>query len=131
MGAAVATAGEWQPVLMETRAGEAGSAEVKRYRTLLEINNAIITNLSKQDLLGAIYPALRRILPFDKAGMALYEAEIDSLRLFAIEGPHPLENFAVGQLAGKGHGASADASVLSGPARPAIYCALAVPYRSR
>jgi hypothetical protein len=41
------------------RAGEA-----ERYRTLLEINNAIISSLTR-DALFAIAQALRRIVPFD------------------------------------------------------------------
>ena len=35
----------------------------ERYRTLLEINNAIITNLNQEALLHAISDALRRVIP--------------------------------------------------------------------
>ncbi len=50
-------------------------ASAERYRTLLEINNAIVTNLNQEDLLHAISKALRRVIPFDRAAFTLYDAE--------------------------------------------------------
>ena len=47
----------------------------ERYRTLLEINNAIITNLNQEALLHAISEALRRVIPFDRAAFTLYDPE--------------------------------------------------------
>ena len=38
-------------------------ASAERYRTLLEINNAIITNLTQDSLLNAICKALEGVLP--------------------------------------------------------------------
>ena len=43
-----------------------GLAIAERYRTLLEINNAIITNLTQQALIHAISEALHRIISFDR-----------------------------------------------------------------
>ena len=47
----------------------------ERYRTLLEINNAIITNLSQEALLHAISKVLSRVIPFDRAAFTLYIPE--------------------------------------------------------
>src|SRR5256712_8707687 len=54
------------------------------YRLLLEINNAIISNLTRESLFRAIAEALRKVVPFDRA--VLYDAENDVLRPFALEG---------------------------------------------
>jgi formate hydrogenlyase transcriptional activator len=54
------------------------------YRILLEINNAIISNLTRESLFHAIAEVLRTVIPFDRA--VLYDAEKDILRTFALEG---------------------------------------------
>jgi len=56
------------------------------YRMLLEINNAIISNLTRQALFHAIAEALRKVIPFDRAVLPIYDAEKDVLRTFALEG---------------------------------------------
>src|SRR5258707_15239419 len=53
------------------------------YSTLLEINNAIISNLTQDSLFHAISEALRKVVPFDRA--LLYVAENDVLRTIAME----------------------------------------------
>ena len=58
----------------------------ERYRTLLEINNAIVSNLNQEDLLHAISSALRRVFPFDRAAFTLYVPEREVFRFLAIEG---------------------------------------------
>ena len=56
----------------------------ERKRTLLEINNAIITNLTQEGLLHAISEALRQVLPVDRAAILLYEPSRDTLRVVAL-----------------------------------------------
>jgi formate hydrogenlyase transcriptional activator len=63
----------------------ADPGESQQYRLLLEINNAIIANLTRESLFRAITEALRKIVPFDRA--VLYDAENEVLRTFALEGP--------------------------------------------
>jgi signal transduction histidine kinase len=70
----------------------------ERYRTLLEINNAIITHLEKGDLFRATCGALQGVIPYDAAGVAIYEPDLDALRFFAIEGDVTSDRFAVGDL---------------------------------
>jgi formate hydrogenlyase transcriptional activator len=60
---------------------------LKERTALLEINNAIITNLDRQSLFRAIAQSLRQILPFDRAVLMLHDAERDVMRVAALEGP--------------------------------------------
>ncbi len=61
-------------------------ASVERYRTLLEVNNAVITNLRREDLLPAICAALRRVMFFDAAALSIFDPKRNALRFFALEG---------------------------------------------
>ena len=56
----------------------------ERYRLLLEVNNAIISNLTRESLFHAISEAVRTVVPFDRA--VLYDVQKDFLRTFALEG---------------------------------------------
>ena len=68
------------------RAEESLRKSEERWRTLLEINNAIITNLSQEALLRSIAEALRRVVPFERAALTLYQPDKDVFRFVAIEG---------------------------------------------
>ena len=68
----------------------------QRKRSLLEINNAIITNLTKDALYHAICEALRGVLPVDRASLSLYQPERDTLRIIALERDWGLDFFGVG-----------------------------------
>jgi len=54
-------------------------------RTLLEINNAIITNLSEEALLRSVSHTVRRVVPFDRAALTLYAPEREAFRYLAVE----------------------------------------------
>jgi hypothetical protein len=71
---------------MSSAPGPKDLASADRYRTLLEINNAIVTNLNQEDLPRAISTALRRVIPFDRAAFTLYLPKRDVFRFLAIEG---------------------------------------------
>jgi PAS domain S-box-containing protein len=68
----------------------------ERRRTLLEINNAIITNLTQDALLHALCEALRGVVPVDRASMTLYEPSRDTLRILAVERQWRTDFFQVG-----------------------------------
>jgi formate hydrogenlyase transcriptional activator len=55
-------------------------------RSLLQINNAIISNLTEQALLHSISEALHPVFSFDRSAITLYEPERDSFRFLAVEG---------------------------------------------
>jgi formate hydrogenlyase transcriptional activator len=70
--------------------------DAERYRTLLEINNAVVGNLTRETLFAAIAPALRRILPFERIAIFLHDPARDVLRLFVLESTVPSDYFKVG-----------------------------------
>jgi formate hydrogenlyase transcriptional activator len=57
-----------------------------RKASLLQINNAIITNLTQQALLHSVSEALRSVICFDRCAITLYQPESDSFRFLAVEG---------------------------------------------
>jgi formate hydrogenlyase transcriptional activator len=70
--------------------------ETERYRTLLEINNALIANLTRDDLFRAIARAIRRVVPFDRTAIFLHDVDKDVLKLFILESSLPSSYFNVG-----------------------------------
>jgi len=61
--------------------------ERDRSQLLLEINNTLIANLNLNELLAAISNCLRRVMPHDAAGLALYDSAINKLRMTALDFP--------------------------------------------
>ena len=49
-------------------------------RSLLQINNAIITNLTQEALLHSISEALHHVISFDRCAITLYQPEKDTFR---------------------------------------------------
>src|SRR2546427_9209142 len=72
------------------------TATAERYRTLLEINNAIISNLTQAALFHAIAEALRRVVPFDRIAIFLHDPRENVLRLSLLESSLPVGQYAVG-----------------------------------
>jgi formate hydrogenlyase transcriptional activator len=58
----------------------------ERYRTLLEINNAIITNLTREALFQSVSVALHHVIDFDRSALTLYDPVTDGLRFVAFTG---------------------------------------------
>ncbi len=71
-------------------------AIAERYRTLLEINNAIITNLTQEALLNAICTALQRVVPVYRASLTLYDPQREKLRILAISPDWNTDYFRAG-----------------------------------
>ena len=88
------------------QAEEALRRSEERWRTLLEINNAIITNLTQEALLHAVTESLRRVIPFDRAGFSLYVPERKTFRLLATESEFSSDYFRVGLELRRGEGIS-------------------------
>ncbi|HEX7786478.1 MAG TPA: GAF domain-containing protein [Methylomirabilota bacterium] len=80
----------------EGNPGTPPSDQAARYRTLLEINNALVANLTREALFRAIAGALRRVLPFDRTAIFLHEPTRDVLRLFVLESSLTSTYFVVG-----------------------------------
>jgi formate hydrogenlyase transcriptional activator len=79
------------PVRQGRFAGEGG-----RYRTLLEVNNAIISSLSRDALFTAIARAIAPVVPFDRTAIFLHDPQRDVLRLFLLESSLPSSYFSIG-----------------------------------
>ena len=67
-------------------------------QVLLDINNAIASHLELAPLLKAISECLRRELPHDFAGLALYDAEIGPLRVHGLNLEAGQEHLSIGQI---------------------------------
>jgi formate hydrogenlyase transcriptional activator len=67
------------------KAEEHAKRQSERLQLLLDINNAVVSNLNLPGLLAAISAGLRRVLPYDFAGMALYDADSGQLRVQALD----------------------------------------------
>ncbi len=78
------------------------AAAAERSRTLLRINNAIISNLTREALFHAIAEALRGVVPFDRTAIFLHDPERDVLRLFVLESSLSSQYFVVGLEMGAG-----------------------------
>ena len=81
---------------MHNQQPPASNTAPERYRTLLEINNAVISNLTREALFHAIASALRRVIPFDRTAIFLHDPKKDVLRLFVLESFLPSSYFTVG-----------------------------------
>jgi formate hydrogenlyase transcriptional activator len=53
----------------------------------LEINHTLVANLNLRELVSAVSGCLRRVLPHDVAGLALYDPTINKLRATAMDFP--------------------------------------------
>ncbi|HEY2917613.1 MAG TPA: sigma 54-interacting transcriptional regulator [Candidatus Binatia bacterium] len=69
-----------------------------RRRTLLEINNAIVTKLTRDEVFRAICSSLARVVQYDRIALSLYDVETSSLRLVAYEGPLRTDYSPVGNI---------------------------------
>jgi len=61
--------------------------ERDRWQLLLEINHTLVSNLNLRELVSAVSGCLRRVLPHDIAGLALYDPTINKLRATAMDFP--------------------------------------------
>src|SRR4029079_2437019 len=68
------------------KAEEALRRSEQRQHTLLEINNAIINNLTRDALFSSAYEAIRRVIPFDRAAFLIYPPESKTLKLLSMQG---------------------------------------------
>jgi formate hydrogenlyase transcriptional activator len=70
-------------------------------RSLLDINNAIITNLTEEALLRSISEVVRPCIPFDRCAITLYTPETDTIRFLAVEGTLHSDYFQPGREEGR------------------------------
>ena len=68
----------------------------ERARTLLEINNAVVTNLDEMTLLSSISKALHTVISFNCCAITIYQPQRDTFRFLAVEGELPSDYFRAG-----------------------------------
>jgi formate hydrogenlyase transcriptional activator len=78
-------------------AEEALRKSEQRTHTLLEINNAIITNLTPDALFSSAYEAIQRVVSFDRAAFLFYQPEAKTLKLVSMQGSDESDFFRVGR----------------------------------
>ena len=73
----------------------------QRKRTLLELNNAIITNLTEETLLRSISEAMSPLISCDRCAITLYNPGTDSFRFLAVVGAVRSDYFQSGLEVGR------------------------------
>lgn len=68
-----------------------------RYGLLLKINDIAVTAPTPAKVFHEVCTVLNEVVPYDRAGLSLYDPNHDSLRIAEIFGPHENSIFAVGQ----------------------------------
>lgn len=61
------------------------NAADEKYRVLLEITNALVSNLDRNALFKAIASEIRNVTTFDRAGITLYDPATDHFQIYALE----------------------------------------------
>jgi formate hydrogenlyase transcriptional activator len=79
------------------KAEEALRKSEQRKRSLLEVNNAIINNLTQEALFASAYEAIRRVVSFDRAAFLLHQPETKTLKLLSMDSDTESEFFRLGK----------------------------------
>jgi formate hydrogenlyase transcriptional activator len=69
----------------------------QRKHSLLEINNAIINNLTQEALFASVYEAIRRVVSFDRAAFLFHQPEKKTLKLLSMNSDTESEFFRLGK----------------------------------
>jgi len=70
----------------------------ERYDTLLEVNRVAITQDAPESIFQGMCTALKKVFPYDRAGLMLYQPEEDALKIVALHGTVPGSFFRIGTL---------------------------------
>ncbi|HEX9143130.1 MAG TPA: sigma 54-interacting transcriptional regulator [Candidatus Binatia bacterium] len=70
------------------------AAAAQRRKALLDINNAIVTILTRDELFAAIAEVLGRVIPFDRLSLSLYDPVANVLRLVTYAGPYQRDDYS-------------------------------------
>ncbi|HVO95964.1 MAG TPA: sigma 54-interacting transcriptional regulator, partial [Terriglobales bacterium] len=69
------------------------AAAATRRRTVLEINNAIVTKLSRDELLTTVGDALAQVIRFDRLALSLFDVKENCLSIFSYAGPYQRDDY--------------------------------------
>jgi formate hydrogenlyase transcriptional activator len=68
----------------------------QRYETILEVNQAAITQRALNEMFRGMCRAVKKVIPYDRAGLSLYAPEKGALKLAASDGCDPDSFYRVG-----------------------------------
>src|SRR5579864_1533649 len=69
---------------------------VERYRTILEVNRAVITEPTLDEIIGRTYRALAKVIPCDRMALSVHVPEQAALKLVAATGQPAASFYRVG-----------------------------------
>ena len=78
---------------MRIRSGRILRKSQERLRTLLDINNAIVTKLTREELFTAIAEVLARVIKFDRIALSIYDPQSDVLRIVTYAGSYRRDDY--------------------------------------
>jgi formate hydrogenlyase transcriptional activator len=69
-----------------------------RYRSLLQVNRVALSEPTTESVFQGLCVTLKTMVPYDRAGLSLYDPDHDGLKIACIDGPHENSIFRVGHL---------------------------------
>lgn len=69
-----------------------------RYSSLLKATEIALTTPTMEGVFQGMCGVLKEVVPYDRAGLSLYDPDHDSLRIIGIYGPHENSIYRVGHL---------------------------------
>ena len=69
-----------------------------RYSSLLKASEIARTNSTMEEVFQGICSVLRSVVPYDRAGLSLYDPDHDGLKIVDVYGPHENSIFRIGHL---------------------------------
>lgn len=72
-----------------------------RYSSLRKASEIALTTTTAEGIFQGICDVLKGVVPYDRAGLSLYDPDHDSLKIVDIYGPHENSIFRVGHLLGR------------------------------
>jgi formate hydrogenlyase transcriptional activator len=69
-----------------------------RYSSLLKASEIALTTATTQAVFQGICGVLKDVVPYDRAGLSLYDPEQDGLKIIDVYGPHENSVFRIGHL---------------------------------
>jgi len=75
-----------------------GPNTARRFNLLLRTNEVARTESTLQGVFQGFCVALRELVPYDRAGLSLYDPDHDSVRMVDVYGPHEGSVFRAGRL---------------------------------
>ena len=75
-----------------------GTNITDRYKALLQVNEVALTKSTTEEVFQGMCVALKKMVPYDRAGLSLYDPHDDGLKIVAINVPPENSIFRVGRL---------------------------------